>query len=467
MLATAPALHAQYFKSADGLVTYHVISTDPAQVEIYTTNAQSATALVIPRTVSNDGVTYDVTRVSERAFEKAQFTSVKLGDDIVTIGTKAFYACPNLTEVQLPKNLRTIGNRAFIACRKLATIPLPASLQSIETNAFWQCISLKAVHFPKSLQSIGTYAYTRCDSLTDLTVDPESPYLTVVDNVLYSKDMRTLVLCPNGRVSKVTVPQSVHEIAPTAFYYCKVLKGIDLPDSLEAVGEGAFGYCRIITELNIKGTVKVIPYYCLNTCSKLTHLTLPSTVDSLGKSAFTYCNNIVGWKIPAGITSIPSWCFGSNSHLINLEVPGKVETIGEYAFYNCYRMTSVTLPESLQSIGEQAFDLCNAITDVTVNDTIPPTAAANAFTATTWTNATLHVPPTAVEAYKAAPTWQYFKKIVGDASGITDVVADRNASAGAIRPGVDDPNYYTLQGQRVAHPTPGIYIHQGKKVLVK
>ena len=45
-------------------------------------------------------------------------------------------------------------------------------------------------------------------------------------------------------------------------------------------------------------------------------------------------------------------------------------------------------------------------------------------------------------------------------TGIDNVVAERN--------GTNDPYYYTLSGQRIAKPAQrGIYIHNGKKVLVK
>lgn len=50
------------------------------------------------------------------------------------------------------------------------------------------------------------------------------------------------------------------------------------------------------------------------------------------------------------------------------------------------------------------------------------------------------------------------KMVFGDATGISEV----NAAAGEA-----DGAYYTLGGQRVAVPTKGLYIHNGKKVIVK
>ena len=44
-------------------------------------------------------------------------------------------------------------------------------------------------------------------------------------------------------------------------------------------------------------------------------------------------------------------------------------------------------------------------------------------------------------------------------TGIVDVRSEREA--------VDDGYYYTITGQRVTNPTPGFYIHNGKKVIVR
>ena len=48
----------------------------------------------------------------------------------------------------------------------------------------------------------------------------------------------------------------------------------------------------------------------------------------------------------------------------------------------------------------------------------------------------------------------------GETTGIDDVKVADDAQEG-------DDAYYTLEGMKVAQPTHGIYIHNGKKVVVK
>ena len=91
------------------------------------------------------------------------------------------------------------------------------SLTSIGNYAFWECEALTSVAFPASLRSIGYYAFRDCDALTNLTVDEGNPAFTSRDNVLYSKDMDTLVCYPTGANKEVVIPDMVCSVREGAF----------------------------------------------------------------------------------------------------------------------------------------------------------------------------------------------------------------------------------------------------------
>ena len=62
-------------------------------------------------------------------------------------------------------------------------------------------------------------------------------------------------------------------------------------------------------------------------------------------------------------------------------------------------------------------------------------------------------------AYQVADHWKNFTNIVEeDLSGIKTLVVSREE---------ENAPYYDLQGRKVEHPSKGIYIHGGKKVLIK
>lgn len=67
---------------------------------------------------------------------------------------------------------------------------------------------------------------------------------------------------------------------------------------------------------------------------------------------------------------------------------------------------------------------------------------------------------TCIQSYTTARLDWVFSHRKTPSAGITTVTIDRPTNL--------DSNWYTLQGQIISHPTaPGIYIHQGKKTLIK
>ena len=69
-------------------------------------------------------------------------TSYAVPDGVTRIGADAFSESDHLTEVILPEGLVTIGNRAFSACDELIDIAIPASVESIGERCFELCDKL-------------------------------------------------------------------------------------------------------------------------------------------------------------------------------------------------------------------------------------------------------------------------------------------------------------------------------------
>ena len=145
-------------------------------------------------------------------------TSVDLLSTSLTyIGDGAFYNCDALTSVTFPASLTSIGGSAFSGCEALTSVAFPASLTSIGDYAFLGCDALTSVSFPASLTSIGYYAFSGCEALTNLTVDEGNPAFASRDNVLYSKNLDTLVCYPTGANKEVVIPDMVCSVRDGAF----------------------------------------------------------------------------------------------------------------------------------------------------------------------------------------------------------------------------------------------------------
>ena len=74
----------------------------------------------------------------------------------------------------------------------------------------------------------------------------------------------------------------------------------------------------------------------------------------------------------------------------------------------------------------------------------------------------LYVPVGCVDKYKAAQCWRYFVHIYEVTEKPATLIFGTKADVGQ-----DDAPYYNLNGVRVAQPRKGIYIQNGKKVIVK
>ena len=123
------ALPASAFDFEAGGLCYDILPGDQNQVKVTyrvlsSENSSYVTGdIVIPATVENDGKTYDV----------------------VAIGERAFQACGSLNSVEIPESVTSIGNRAFLDCATLTKADLPANLTVIEEGTFFNCYELTQV----------------------------------------------------------------------------------------------------------------------------------------------------------------------------------------------------------------------------------------------------------------------------------------------------------------------------------
>lgn len=185
------------------------------------------TSVTIPATVETIG---------DYAFQDCSgLTSIKIPASVKSIGINAFYktddASSNLTTVEFEEGsvLETIGEYAFGGCYKLKGVKIPASVKSIGKFAFsaWgkapgetdESSSLITVEFEENsqLETIGNAAFQDCKSLT-----------------------------------RIVIPEGVKNIGSSAFLGCSALEYAEIPSTVTYVGHAAFKSCT-----NVKAVCKI------------------------------------------------------------------------------------------------------------------------------------------------------------------------------------------------------------------
>ena len=313
--------------------------------------------LIIPSTVTNDGISYSVTTIPNQAFRFCSgLTSVTIPNSITTIGAGAFERCTGLTSITIPNPVTTIGEGAFSGCSGLTSITLPPSITRIERVVFSGCTNLTSLPSLNSVTYIGERAFSGCTGLTSLVI-----------------------------------PNSVDTISRFAFSECINLKSITIGTSVAYIDEYAFRDCQdvdtviwnarnatvkrfteylIPSTLVIGSSVNAIPddFFC--NCTSLTNLVIQDSVNTIGDNAFKGCTGLVSVNIPHSVVTIGDNAFNGCTGLASVNIPHSVVTIGDNAFNGCTGITSLNIPNSVRSIGHYAFRACTGIKTLSIGTSL-------------------------------------------------------------------------------------------------
>lgn len=247
---------------------------------------------------------------------------------------------------------------------------------------------------------------------------------------------------PYSRFS-VIVPEGVVKISDEGLFWSYV-NHISLPSTLKTIGAHAF-YLTYLEELYIPASVERIGARFIHNIDCLEQIVVDEK-NPIFDSRYN-CNAV----IETATNTLIHGCKTST-------VPKGVTSIGSYAFSECRAMTSFEIPSWVTSIGDRAFRSCSNLKSVYSYNEQPITVPGDLFIDIP-SDAILYVPTGTKKKYAAAQGWNAIKNIVEmDMTDIKDVLTSTNEQKSL---------FYNLQGQRVKNPGKGIYIHNGRKVLIK
>ena len=326
-------------------------------------------------------------------------TKLVLPEGLKSVGTDAFAGCTGLTEVTIHDGVTAIGGSAFSGCSGLTGVTIPSHVTDIGDSAFSDCSGLTEMVIPHSVKAIGVGVFKKCNRLTKITVDPANAHYMSQNDLLLTRDGRTLVQGVNGAV---TIPSGVTVIAESAFEDYDGLTQVTLPAGVEVIGPNAFYRCGGLTDVAIPAGVEAIGANAFYGCSGLADVVIPASVTNIGERAFVACGRLKAIsveagnevyssrngmllnkdgktliqgvngevEIPPGVVTIGEWAFVYYADLTRVVIPASVRNIGAYAFHYCESLTNVVMQGGVTNIGDGAFGECGNLMDVFIPNSV-------------------------------------------------------------------------------------------------
>lgn len=424
---------------------YYMLNTVDKTAEV--TRGGYSGVIVIPSTVTKDDVEYTVTSIASNAFYNSpQLTSVTIPKSVTTIKLRRnfFYNCNKLTSIVveegnpnydsregcnalietasnkllygannsfIPNSITTIGVAAFEK-RNFTTLSIPNSVTTIEDEAFASCSELTSVYIGTGLENIGEYIFEECNKLKTVEINSNA----LVSKNYTSEEKNVSCLFWDATVEEIVLGEEVTSVGDYAFSGSS-MKSIKMSDNLISIGNYAFWQCRL-TSIDFSNNLEYIGKWAFAACFPLPSVTIPESVKCIDFLAFQWCNALTKVVVKSNevvardndqfytLTS----CFGKQ---VEEYVLGEdVKKIAYIAFAESDKLTSVTISNYLTCIDDSAFHMCTSLTDVYCYAEQVPETGKDVFLSSNYTNATLHVPASSVEAYKNAEQWKDFKEIV-------------------------------------------------------
>ncbi len=470
-----------------------------------------------------------VETIGEGAFAYSGLTSVTIPSSVTEIGIYAFGECLSLASIKvdddneyydsrdkcnaiiltswdallqgckntiIPDGVKIIADDAFFACVDLTSITIPSSVTRIGAYSFAET-GLTFITIPSSVTEIGDFAFEGCPSLASIKVD--------VDNECFdSRDNSNAIIETSGNVlvqgcKNTTIPNSVTEIGYGAFTYCTSLTSITIPSSIVSIGHSAFIGCENLSlVVSLATTPPSLGNVAFETASDAV-LHVPATaVSDYENSDWSEYFPIISSLTDITIGESGLATFSSASALDFTSVNGLKAYIVSVFDPTSSEITLTHLDKAPAGTGlllkgnqgtyqvpaiNYVAGVANMLVPIMEDITLYPTENEGFYTNFVLTRYEGRVGFFRFDTPQSYPAGKAYLRMEtslveaagndGQGSGVAGfklVFDDEEEATGIVELSAaksGDGTIYNLSGQRVNQADKGVYIMEGKKVLVK
>lgn len=340
-------------------------------------------------------------------------TSITIPNSVTSLGNSAFNSCELLSSVALGNGITVIPASAFAYCRSLTSIEIPNNVTSIGQNAFSDCTNMLSVIIPRSVTTICSAAFSNCTRLNSVVYEAEEPY-----DIHWSGPFFNI-----SSNCQLTVPYGKRDVYITAGWNEDIFKGgiveaTSVSITINSLGKGTYCSAYPLDFTDVSGIEAYI---------------VSGFKPSAGNLIITRA-----YEVPAG-TGL--YIVGTPGNTYNVPVEPT-------DFYYSNMLKGVLVPTVIHANEDNytnyvlSSDGHGGVIFKHANDTSSP---AN--------RAYVQIPSSIVGA----------REFLGietddDSTGLDGVFTPDTKEA--------EGDYYNLSGQKVQNPQRGIFIKNGKKILI-
>lgn len=448
-------------------------------------------------------------------FNNTSLTSIKLPNKLENFWDNAFNGCTSLNNIDMPSTVKGIYNNVFDGCTSLSNVTFSDSYTTLGHHVFKNC-PLAAVTFPKTLNSIGEYAFEGTNlktvdlSNTQIKKLPNGSFYNCqqLNDVKLPIELTDIGECAfyKSAIASITFPSSLQKIDAWAFQYTQ-LTNVVIPTKTGHIGDGAFSDNANLTTVVVNGLECYLAVSAFAKCDKLKDVYITSNVEpDAGRYGYPFDNNPTVHVVPNflntfkglntcntenydsnfSITLGKEWTTLTSAYNLNFSnVEGLTAYTAKYNKANdAVALTPVkkvkahtglilkgeagktyTLP--ILASNEEGLDEATDNQLVDCVDAVWSTGRDNDYFLSNgkFVKSKNHGWALPGKSYlyinggrgnaSESPLRVYIYNTATAIDGITN------------NPVVKDDAYYNLQGVKVQRPQHGVFIHNGKKVVLK
>ena len=233
-------------------------------------------------------------------FNNKHLTSIKLPNNLEKFFDNAFNGCTVLNNIVMPSTVKAIYNYVFQDCTSLSNVTLNEGCTTLGHHVFKNS-PLAAVTFPKTLGSIGEYAF---ESTNLKTVDLSNTQITSLPNgCFFNCQQLNDVKLPikltdigerafyNSAIASITFPSFLQKIDAWAFQYTQ-LTNVVIPTKTGHIGDGAFSDNANLKTVVVNGSECYLAVSAFAKCPTLTDVYITSDKEpNAERYGFPFDNN--------------------------------------------------------------------------------------------------------------------------------------------------------------------------------